>query len=125
MTEAAGVKITSTTLGNFLNEPEERSPWVKTILTLANVLKVEPWMLMIKNFPFEEMGIGKRVKKISPAGYRLLVLFEQATPDQQKSLLDYVSYQLKDSPGVERKVRETQTRYYPMTTYPKCEENHD
>ncbi len=88
MTDMAGVKVTSTTLGNFLNEPEERSPWIKTILTLAYVLRAEPWWLMVKNFPIKEVKDLERRKgklpRISADGYALLHAFETAPNDMAR-----------------------------------------
>ncbi len=111
MTERAGTKVTSTTLGNFINDPELRSPWIKTIIALAYVLKVEPWALMIKNSPLDQVT-KHPIEKISPEGYLLLYAFENATESAKYSMMDAAAIILSNTNSKTfHEIKDAQTRY--------------
>lgn len=122
--------VSPATITKFTATPDEANPKISTIQHLSEALKVSPWMLLIEDFPFEVLKNRKLLNKVSADGYALLSLYEAATAEKRKEILNYVSYQLKDTPGVERKIQDTKDRYlasYPIsstTPYPGCDEDH-
>ena len=113
------------TVNNLLTDmPDPKSnPTAVNLRKIAKALGVEAWMLLIENFPFEEIA-KPSLKHISADGYALLNLYESATEEKRASLLDYMSYQLRGS-AAESKVRDVQSRYLTPTAvkYKKCEED--
>lgn len=122
-------EITTRTLGGLVNYPDDNNPTVGTLQTLASVFKVPVWTLVSKDFPFEALKQSNNIKSISADGYALLHIYESATDEQRKSLLDYASYQMRGS-AAESKVRDVQSRYLPSpinapARYKGCSEDHD
>jgi transcriptional regulator with XRE-family HTH domain len=127
LAERCAGEITTRSLGGLVNYPTDNNPTLEKLQTIARAFRVRVWSLLVDEFPFEEATQKPQLKNISAAGYRLLALFESASPEKQQSMLDYVAFQLKDTAG-ERKIRETQHRYAPSKAnspkpYPGCDED--
>lgn len=78
--------VTQSSLSKFMSHPEESNPTVKTLRGIAAATRIEPWMLLIKDFPFEGAN-GEPLSKISKEGYLFLCAFEKATPETRRSLM--------------------------------------
>jgi len=115
------------TISKLLSDYALPNPTTKIITGLANSFKVAPWMLMIENFPFDSLGNRQPLTQISTSGYMLLELYESASEEKRKSLLDYVAYQLRADPKAEHKIREAQTKYLLTNDgkYPRCNEDYN
>jgi hypothetical protein len=117
------------TLTTFLKYPEDRNITLDHLLAISDISGIELWTLFVPNFPYRNTQ-GKRITNISADGYALLHIYESATDEQRKSLLDYASYQMRGS-AAESKVRDVQSRYLtptPINTpirYKGCNEDHD
>lgn len=122
--------IAPATLTTFLKNPEERNITLDNLFSISDICGVELWMLLIEEFPFEEIKKKKPLKRISADGYALLDLYERAPASARSEMLNYVAYQLRENPIAERKIRETQQRYTSAkisstTPYPGCAEDFD
>lgn len=125
---ARRANMAPSTLTTFLKYPEDRNITLDHLLAIADISGIELWTLFVPDFPYRATQ-GKRITSISADGYALLHIYESATAEQRKSVLDYASYQLRGSPG-ESKVKEVKSRYLPSPIntpykYKGCEEDHD
>jgi len=87
-------KVDQKTANNLIsdNGNPNANPTIKVIESYANPLKIEPWMLLMKNFPFKEVIKNKRIlKEITPEGYLLLSAFESAPENVRYSIMDAVA----------------------------------
>ncbi len=122
-------KVTQPGLYMLLRNPEENNPTIKTLRAISKVLEIEPWMLLMPNFPFESIG-GKPVCTVTHEGYRLLAVFESLPDDKRKAILDYTLFQINEAaPQQAKQIRDTRTHYKalprPDNTYPTCNEDFD
>lgn len=64
------------TISKLRSEDTLPNPTVKIITGLANAFGIEPWMLLIENFPFNVGRNRLHLKSISEDGYIMLKVFE-------------------------------------------------
>lgn len=108
----SGGMITQSAISKFLKAPETSNPTVEKIRGMAKGLKLEPWMLLVPNFPFEALTNAKAVSSISLEGYRLLAAFESLPEDRKKAILDFVLFQLHQAhPPQAKLIQEARAEY--------------
>lgn len=113
----SGGMITQSAISKFMTAPETSNPTVEKLRGMAKGLKIEPWMLLVPNFPFDALTNAKVVSSISPEGYRLLAAFESLPEDRKKAILDFVLFQLQQShPPQARLIQEARAEYVTDTT---------
>lgn len=79
---------------NFLLDKETISNPTATVLDrLAKTLKVKPWMLLIKDFPFDQVK-GKPLKAISGPTYVVANAMEQESQTVQILMMEAASHVL-------------------------------
>lgn len=129
--EKSGGLITQSALSKFLCSPETNNPTIRKIRGMAYGLKIEPWMLLVPNFPFDAIG-HKPLAKISRDGYRLLAAFESLPDDKRKEILAFAAFQVRDDPASSRKIEDVRTSYAPRQPltqtqyqYQHCTEDHE
>lgn len=117
--------LTKPTLTTFIKEPELRNISIDKLIAIAHVLRVDPWVLMLPDFPIDCIGQGKTLSTISHEGYRLLSVFEGLADDKRKAILDYVLYQLKEEEATKAKqIRDARAQYKARpSAYPQCDED--
>lgn len=81
---------------NKLYLPEITPPSLSTINSIAESLKIEPWMLLVPNFPWEKVS-GSNVKTISAHGYTLIRNYEHASAATQQALLMQMAWLLENN----------------------------
>lgn len=103
--------LSKPTLTTFMNEPELRNISMDTLVACAHVLKVEPWMLLIPDFPFDAIKTLP-VKKISASGYTLLDIYEQESDFVKYGMMEAVSHSLcKVDENRSHQIKEAQATY--------------
>ncbi|WP_287601254.1 hypothetical protein [Thiothrix sp.] len=124
-TLAVRAGLTKPTLTTFMKEPELRNVNIDTIIAVAEVLRVEPWILFIPDFPVDTIGHGRPVKRITGEGYRLLNVFESLPDDKRKAILDFALFQIAEAAPVQAKqIREARAQYtVKPVTYKTCDED--
>ena len=107
----SGGLITQSAISKFMSAPETSNPTVEKLRGIAQGLKIEPWMLLVQNFPFEFMG-AKPLDQITGEGYRLLTVFESLPDDKRKTILDFVLFQINEvAPAAAKQIREARATY--------------
>ncbi len=109
---AISAGMTKPTLTTFMKEPQLRNLSINKLLAIAQAAKVEPWMLLVPDFPFEELKNDRPVKCISPMSYALLRTVESKDDSVKLMLLEAVSASLRiiDERGSDQ-LKETQAAY--------------
>lgn len=103
-------KIDQKTVSSILSEDSAPNPTLKVITALAKALKLEPWMLLVPDFPIDTLG-RRRLKTISKKGYQILKIFELAPEHSQASILDFAAYNMQSDSNLAREIREIRAEY--------------
>jgi len=117
--------ISQKTVNLLLATDAMPNPTVKVLAALSKTLGVVPWMLLVRDFPFEVIGLGKPLARITAEGYRLLSVYESLPDDKRKAILDFVLFQLGESSQA-KQIRDTRSHYKSVpspTSYPRCDED--
>ena len=108
-------KVDQKTANNLIsdNGNPNSNPTIKVIESYAKPLKTEPWMLLVKNFPFKEVIKNKKtIKQISPEGYLLLSAFESAPENVRYSIMDAVALAISHTDVTSTNlIKESQSKY--------------
>lgn len=81
---------------NKLYLPEVTPPSLTTVNSIADGLKIEPWMLLVPNFPWESLK-KSNVKRFSAHGYTLLNNYEHSSAATQQALLMQMAWLLENN----------------------------
>ena len=122
--------FTKPTLTTFIKNPEIRNVNIDLLIAISEVMRIEPWVLLMPDFPVDALGQGRPPKRVTHEGYRLLSVFESLPDDKRKAILDFAAFQTRDDPASSRKIEDVRIKYAPReerltTEYPKCDEKLD
>lgn len=99
------------TISNLLADDFISNPTLKVVHKLAKSLKVEPWMLLVKDFPFDQVK-SRPLKSLSGLTYVVANAMEQETDTVKLLMMESASHVLR---GVDAKqsdqIKEAQTAY--------------
>lgn len=118
-------RVDQGTISKLLATDTLPNPTMKVITGIASAFNIAPWMLLVESFPFHLVG-SKPLKTVSDDSYILLRLYEDATPELRRSILDYVSYQVRGDKKTEDRIKEAASKYTLGSDgkYPGCAEDH-
>ncbi len=106
------------TINNLLAHDTLPNPTTKVLAAIATSFRVEPWMLLIQDFPWDAVST-KPVDHISSSSYRLLSAVEQADDEQRKAILDYAVFQLRENERRANLIRDARSQYLPSLSHNK------
>lgn len=104
-------KVADKTVSNLMADDVISNPTVKVLTSLARVLRVEPWMLLVEDFPFEQIK-GKPLKQIHGPAYVVADAMEHETHVVQLLMMEAVSHALRGiDPKRSNYIKEEQASY--------------
>jgi len=113
---AKSCSIDAKTVNNLISKEHANpnaNPTVKKIESYAKPFHVPPWMLLVKDFPFETVE-QSNLNKITPEGYVLLQAFEQASPDSRKQIISNLAYLMQENEKNKSQSRELRKLLKPI-----------
>lgn len=121
------------TINNLLALDTLPNPTMKVLDAIAKSFRVAPWMLWVKDFPYDALGASEPLNAVTRSGYRLLKVFESLNDEDRKAILNFAEFQISGTaPTQARQIHEVRAQYkaaplpagspYP---YKKCSEDFD
>lgn len=81
---------------NKLYLPDATPPSLVTVVAISDGLKLEPWMLLVPDFPWDKLT-RENVKTITPHGYTLIKNYEFSGPSTQQAILMQMAWLLENN----------------------------
>ena len=99
------------TVANLLADDFISNPTVRIVYKLSKALGVEPWMLMIKDFPFDQVK-GRPLKTMSGPTYIIANAMEHADHNVQLLMMESASQTLRGiNDKHSQKIKKAQASY--------------
>jgi len=104
-------KLADKTVSNLMADDVISNPTIKVVVSIAKVLKVEPWMLMIDDFPFDKVK-GRPLRTMSGPTYVIADAMEHESKTTQLLMMESASQTLR---GIDNKysklIKDAQANY--------------